>query len=112
LEIGLCELPKFGIRTIKWSGKGLFINGKNTLLRGTCIHHDNGVIGARCLHDHMDSYESTNNHIAHPLHTYLSHHMLPAFPWKLDYESGVEKDFLSMERIRFFEVPAFTMIMV
>jgi len=28
---------KFGIRTIKWSGKGLFINGKNTLLRGTCI---------------------------------------------------------------------------
>ena len=37
---------KFGIRTIKWSGKGLFINGKNTLLRGTCIHHDNGVIGA------------------------------------------------------------------
>ena len=37
---------KFGIRTIKWSGKGLFINGKNTLIRGTCIHHDNGVIGA------------------------------------------------------------------
>ena len=36
----------FGIRTIEYSTKGLFINGKNTLLRGGCIHHDNGVIGA------------------------------------------------------------------
>ena len=39
---------KFGIREIKWSNKGLFINGKETLLRGGCIHHDNGILGAAC----------------------------------------------------------------
>lgn len=36
----------FGIREIKWSPKGLFINGKKTLLRGGCVHHDNGILGA------------------------------------------------------------------
>ena len=37
----------FGIRSLKWSAKeGLLINGKRTLLRGGCIHHDNGVLGA------------------------------------------------------------------
>lgn len=36
----------FGIRKITWSPKGLFINGKNTLLRGGCVHHDNGILGA------------------------------------------------------------------
>lgn len=37
---------KFGIRKIEWSNKGLFINGQETLLRGGCIHHDNGILGA------------------------------------------------------------------
>lgn len=37
---------KFGIRKIEWSPKGLFINGKETLLRGGCVHHDNGILGA------------------------------------------------------------------
>lgn len=37
---------KFGIRTITWSNNGLFINGRETLLRGGCIHHDNGILGA------------------------------------------------------------------
>ena len=36
----------FGIRTIAWSNKGLFVNGRETLLRGGCIHHDNGILGA------------------------------------------------------------------
>ena len=37
----------FGIRTIEWSAKeGFLVNGKRTLLRGGCIHHDNGVLGA------------------------------------------------------------------
>ncbi len=40
---------KFGIRKIEWSPKGLFINGKETLLRGGCVHHDNGIIGAAAL---------------------------------------------------------------
>ena len=36
----------FGIRQVEWSSQGLKINGKNTLLRGGCIHHDNGILGA------------------------------------------------------------------
>lgn len=37
---------KFGIRELKWSQKGFFVNDEETLLRGGCIHHDNGVLGA------------------------------------------------------------------
>ena len=37
----------FGIRHIEWSSQGLLINGKNTLLRGACVHSDNGILGAR-----------------------------------------------------------------
>ncbi len=44
---------KFGIREIKWSPKGLFINGKETLLRGGCVHHDNGILGA-AAHDESE----------------------------------------------------------
>lgn len=37
----------FGIRTITVEGTiGFRINGKSVKLRGTCIHHDNGIIGA------------------------------------------------------------------
>lgn len=37
----------FGIRKLEWSAKtGLLVNGRETLLRGGCIHHDNGVLGA------------------------------------------------------------------
>ncbi len=37
----------FGIRTMVCTGKdGLLINGKETKLRGGCIHHDNGGLGA------------------------------------------------------------------
>ena len=36
----------FGIRLVTWSEKGLFINGRETLLRGGCVHHDNGILGA------------------------------------------------------------------
>jgi hypothetical protein len=37
----------FGIRSLEWSAKGFFINGKSVLLKGGCIHHDNGILGAR-----------------------------------------------------------------
>lgn len=41
------ESTKFGIRSLQLSAqKGLRVNGKEVKLRGTCIHHDNGVIGA------------------------------------------------------------------
>ena len=37
---------RFGIRKLSWSTKGFFVNGKATLLRGGCVHHDNGILGA------------------------------------------------------------------
>jgi hypothetical protein len=40
-------IENFGIRKVEWSPKGLFVNGKETLLRGGCVHHDNGILGAR-----------------------------------------------------------------
>ncbi len=41
-----------GIRKLEWSAKeGLMINGKEILLRGGCIHHDHGVIGANEYYD-------------------------------------------------------------
>lgn len=44
----ICDevIETFGIRMVEWSKKGLLINGKSTLLRGGCIHHDNGILGA------------------------------------------------------------------
>ena len=37
----------FGIRKLCWSAKtGLTVNGEKVLLRGGCIHHDHGVLGA------------------------------------------------------------------
>ena len=37
----------FGIRGLDWNlQNGLTINGKRVILRGACIHHDNGVLGA------------------------------------------------------------------
>lgn len=37
----------FGIRLLEWNEEaGLAINGKRVILRGACIHHDNGILGA------------------------------------------------------------------
>ncbi|MDD3139955.1 MAG: glycoside hydrolase family 2 TIM barrel-domain containing protein [Lachnospiraceae bacterium] len=41
----------FGIRVVECSAsKGFCINGKRVILRGACIHHDNGLLGA-CAYD-------------------------------------------------------------
>lgn len=40
----------FGIRTILLdAAHGLRLNGKTVKLRGTCVHHDNGILGAVAL---------------------------------------------------------------
>ncbi len=36
----------FGIRSLQWGNEGLLLNGQRILLRGACIHHDNGLLGA------------------------------------------------------------------
>ena len=41
------EVVYFGIRDVSFiNGKGLYVNGKETKLRGACIHSDNGILGA------------------------------------------------------------------
>lgn len=37
----------FGIRLLTWDNEnGMAINGAHVILRGACIHHDNGILGA------------------------------------------------------------------
>lgn len=44
----------FGIRSIQFDAQqGFLLNGKPTLLRGGCVHHDNGVMGAEA-HDRSE----------------------------------------------------------
>lgn len=43
----------FGIRKLSWDGKGFYVNGVRTMLRGGCIHHDNGILGA-CAYREAD----------------------------------------------------------
>lgn len=41
------QVIPFGIRKLEWNAKrGLTVNGERVLLRGGCIHHDHGVLGA------------------------------------------------------------------
>lgn len=42
---------RVGFRTMEFSGKGLAINGVETLLRGACIHQEHGIIGAGQFRD-------------------------------------------------------------
>lgn len=38
---------RFGVRELKWdAANGLTVNGETVKLRGGCIHHDHGVLGA------------------------------------------------------------------
>lgn len=42
----------FGIRTVTVNSReGFCINGKRVILRGACIHHDNGILGACAFAD-------------------------------------------------------------
>ena len=48
LEGGIATAEiRFGIRTIRWnSSEGFVLNGQGILLNGSCIHSDNGILGA------------------------------------------------------------------
>ncbi len=35
-----------GIRTASWTEEGFFLNGEKTFLKGVCLHHDAGALGA------------------------------------------------------------------
>ena len=47
-------VESFGFRTLTWGKEGLCINGKREILRGACVHHDNGLIGAACDPDALE----------------------------------------------------------
>lgn len=60
LESRLCDgereldsaRARFGIRTLSLdAAKGLRVNGKSVKLRGACIHHDSGLLGAATWYD-------------------------------------------------------------
>ena len=44
----------FGLRTLSWGREGLLLNGARVILRGACIHHDNGILGACCYPDAVE----------------------------------------------------------
>ncbi|MEM9834041.1 MAG: glycoside hydrolase family 2 TIM barrel-domain containing protein [Bacteroidota bacterium] len=45
-ELDRYETP-FGIRSIRFdASEGFFLNGKRTLIKGVCLHHDGGLVGA------------------------------------------------------------------
>lgn len=47
-----CVSERFGIRKLQLDAKhGLRVNGKETKLRGACIHHDSGILGAKTYED-------------------------------------------------------------
>ena len=39
------ETP-FGIRSAEWRADGFYLNGEKTFLKGVCLHHDAGALGA------------------------------------------------------------------
>lgn len=54
IEETLCDTAEttFGIRTISAdTTHGLRVNGKSVKLKGACIHHDNGLLGAVSVYD-------------------------------------------------------------
>lgn len=38
----------FGIRTLTWGREGVCLNGERVIIQGACVHHDHGVLGAKC----------------------------------------------------------------
>ena len=42
----------FGVRKIECDAvSGFRVNGERVIIRGACIHHDNGILGARCYEE-------------------------------------------------------------
>ena len=38
----------FGVRKVEWGTDGFLLNGKQYIIQGACIHHDNGLLGTVC----------------------------------------------------------------
>ncbi len=44
----------FGLRMLSWGKDGFMINDQRVILRGACVHHDNGLLGAACDPDALE----------------------------------------------------------
>jgi hypothetical protein len=73
----------FGIRTLQWDAlHGLRLNGEVVKLRGGCIHHDNGVLGAatfgRAEERRVQLLKAAGNNAIRSAHNPISTAMLSA----------------------------------
>lgn len=78
----LCDSSKttFGIRTISVdSTNGLLINNQPIKLKGGCVHHDNGIIGAVSVYD--AEYKKLKAHKDNGFNAVRSAHNPPSKAW-------------------------------
>lgn len=116
------ETVSFGIRTLSWSTKGFFVNGREVKFRGACIHHDNGIVGACAFRDAEERkirlLKEAGFNAVRSAHNPCSKYLLEAadkygiyvmdeftdmwyrrkkaYDYALDFESWFEKDIQSM----------------
>ena len=51
-SLNSCSKIKFGVRSFSFDAEqGFVLNGKKVLINGACVHHDDGVLGARAFDD-------------------------------------------------------------
>ena len=47
-----CAVERTGLRTLAWNSRqGFLVNGESVKLRGGCVHHDHGLLGAKNFKD-------------------------------------------------------------
>lgn len=72
----------FGIRTLEWGDHGLLLNGFPLRLRGGCVRHDNGILGA-CSYKESENrkillLKECGFNAVHVAHTFPSEEFLTA----------------------------------
>lgn len=72
----------FGIRTLQVDRTGLWLNGRSLKLKGGCVHHDNGILGAASFADSeyrkMKLHKDNGYNAIRTAHNPPSTHMLDA----------------------------------
>jgi hypothetical protein len=98
---------RFGIRQITYGPQGLYVNGNEVLLKGGCIHHDNGILGAReyqiCAYRKVKTLKEYGFNAIRSAHNPISEQMLKACDelgmyimdetWDMWYTSKNESDY-------------------
>ena len=73
---------RFGIRTLRVDRTGFWLNGRSLKLKGGCVHHDNGIVGAAAFADSeyrkMKLHKDNGYNAIRTAHNPPSTHMLDA----------------------------------